>query len=432
MSLPDMKISRVLVWAFILFCFPSVLLANSIFFFGQHVFYPDSYAAIPYKAFDGIRIWGNPKTLWRDVEPRQGIYDFSTLDLHVRLAESHGMDIMYTLGQTPTWASARPNESGNFGLGAAAEPVNMNDWSDYVRTVAQRYHGRISAYEVMNEPRIGEAIKMYSPGFFSGSTSQLVRMTELAAQAIRAADSRALVVCPAMDGSDLGIKRLEYFLAEGGGSNCDVIGFHFYLKTGSINEFTSLLAQIHQLMVRYNLQNKQIWNTEMGVLVGSSGSQVRSGAAGSALAKIYSDDEAASLMVKVQVASSNGGVARTYWFAHDSSSMGSTLPNKKTGQLNGLGQAYANAKEWFSNGRKVRGCSLSDSQANCAVYEGNELVGRVVWGIPLEPSSWLAANPGLVKVHLFNGLTLNMRSSNASSLSALTRNFADPVFISSN
>lgn len=416
----------------ILLCLSSEVFANNVFFFGQHVFYPDSYRPIANKQFDGIRIWGNPKTLWRDIEPRQGVYDFSTLDQHVALAEERGMDIMYTLGQTPVWSSARPNELGNFGYGAAAEPVNMQDWLDYVGKVAQRYRGRISAYEVMNEPRIGEAIKMYSPGFFSGTTEQLVRMTELAAQAVHTADPRALVVCPAMDGSDLGIKRLEYFLAQGGGKDCDVIGFHFYLKTGSVNEFTSLLSQIRQLLLRYNLQNKPIWNTEMGVLVGSSGNQVRSGAAGSALAKVYSDDEASSLMLKVQVASSNGGVARTYWFAHDSSSMGSTLPNKKIGQLNGLGIAYENAKEWFSHGRKIRGCSLSESQANCAVYEGNELVGRVLWGIPLEPVSWLAANPGLVKVHLFNGLTLNMRTSNASSLGAVTRNFADPVFISSN
>lgn len=421
------------IFCLLFFCVgPSVSLANNIFFFGQHVFYPDSYKPIAYKAFDGIRIWGNPKTLWRDVEPRQGVYDFTTLDQHVDLAESRGMDIMYTLGQTPIWASSRPNELGNFGYGAAAEPANMQDWFDYVSKVAQRYRGRISAYEVMNEPRIGEAIKMYSPGFFSGSTAQLVRMTELAAQAVHAADPRALVVCPAMDGSDLGIKRLEYFLAQGGGSNCDVIGFHFYLKTGSINEFTSLLAQIRQLMVRYKVQNKPIWNTEMGVLVASSGTQIRAGAVGSALSKLYSDEEAATLMLKVHVAASNGGVARTYWFAHDSSSMGSTLPNKKTGQLNGLGEAYANAKEWLSHGRKVRGCALSDSQANCAVYEGNDLVGRVVWGLPLEPASWLVANPGLGKVHFFNGMTVNMSTSNSASLSALTRNFADPVFISIN
>ncbi|WP_159876278.1 MULTISPECIES: cellulase family glycosylhydrolase [Aquitalea] len=408
----------------------SAAFSNNIFFFGQHVFYPDSYSAISSFAFDGIRIWGNPKTLWRDVEPRQDVYDFSVLDQHVRLAETRGMNVMYTLGQTPVWASARPTELGSFGLGAAAEPVRMSDWSAYVGTVARRYRGRITAYEVMNEPRIGEAIKMYSPGFFSGSTAQLVRMTELAAQAIHAADPQALVVCPAMDGSDLGIKRLDYFLSQGGGRSCDVIGFHFYLKTGSINEFTSLLSQIRQMLVRYKLQDKPVWNTEMGVLVGSSGNQVRAGAVGSALDKVYSDDEAASLMLKVQVASSNGGVARTYWFAHDSSSMGSTLPNKKAGQLNGLGEAYANAKIWFSKGRKVRGCSLSDSQANCAVYEGNYLVGRVVWGIPLVPVEWLTANPMLGKVHLLNGQTINMSSSRTETLSALTRNFADPVFIS--
>jgi len=408
-------------------CFSPLCMANSTFFFGQHVFYPDSYRTIPQQEFDGIRIWGNPKTLWRDIEPERGVYDFSTLDQHVSLATERGMDVMYTLGQTPQWAAARPDEKGNFGLGAASEPRTMSDWTDYVSAVAKRYRGRISAYEVMNEPRIGEAIKMFSPGFFSGTTDQLVQMTNLAAQAIHAADPKALVVCPAMDGSDVGVRRLDYFLSHGGGSSCDVIGFHFYLKTGSINEFNSLLYHIRQLLMRNNLQNKPIWDTEIGVLVQSSGNQVHSGLLG--MNKVYGDADAAALMLKVQVASSNGGVARTYWFAHDSSSMGSTFPNKKQGQLNGLGIAYVTAHGWFRNGRKIRGCAMTEGQANCMLYQGNTLVGRVLWGQPLT-ADVLSGGAVMDKVHLLSGKTVSLSEVSADELRGMTRNYQDPVFVS--
>ena len=169
------------------------------FFLGQHVFYPQSYASITRQMFSGIRIWGTEGTTWAQIEAVPRKFAFSKFDLHIIEAEAKGLEIIYTLGQTPRWASARPGEEGNMGLGAAAEPIDMLDWVRYVREVAQRYKGRISGYEIMNEPRIPDAVKLWSPGFFSGSSSVLATMTRIAAKEIKKIDPAALVICPAMD-----------------------------------------------------------------------------------------------------------------------------------------------------------------------------------------------------------------------------------------
>lgn len=56
--------------------------------------------------------------------------------------------VLFTLGQSPRWASQRPNEEATWGVGVAAPPKRLADWIAFVRALARRYRGRIHAYEV--------------------------------------------------------------------------------------------------------------------------------------------------------------------------------------------------------------------------------------------------------------------------------------------
>ncbi|KAF0815394.1 hypothetical protein IGB42_00475 [Andreprevotia sp. IGB-42] len=402
--------------------------AKADLFLGQHIFYASSWQPVEAGYFDGVRIWSgaSQSVTWKDIEPTSGNFNFSLLDQHVANAKSRNMDVLYTLGQAPGWASARPAEQANMGKGAAAEPSDMSFWSRYVGTVAARYRGKISAYEVMNEPRIPEAILPYSPGFFSGSTDQLVHMTQLARDAIKAEDPNALVVCPPMDGGDLGVKRLDYFLSHGGGQYCDAIGFHFYLKTQTVAEFNTLLAGVRSAMVRNGVGNLPIWDTEIGVLVAQSGTNVVPRSPSGALSTVLDEKDAAALMLKLVLASQVGGIARTYWFAHDSSSMGSTQPNKTVGALNQLGVAYIQAKEWL-NDKQPLNCSINDGSTDCTLVSGNTPVARVSWSKTLTVTSLQQA--GVQAVWLLNGERQNLAGMSNATLATLTRNFADPVYL---
>jgi hypothetical protein len=55
------------------------------------------------------------------------------LDKIVKLASDNSVNLIYTFGQTPSWASSRPFEVSNYGLGRAAEPSDANDWDAYVQ-----------------------------------------------------------------------------------------------------------------------------------------------------------------------------------------------------------------------------------------------------------------------------------------------------------
>jgi hypothetical protein len=67
----------------------------------------------------------------------------------VDLAEQHGIQIIARLDAPPKWArqsGARP-APGDF-----APPGNLDDFGDYAAAVAARYKGRITHYQIWNEP----------------------------------------------------------------------------------------------------------------------------------------------------------------------------------------------------------------------------------------------------------------------------------------
>ena len=74
------------------------------------------------------------------------------LDFGKAVEATEMVDLVLTLALSPTWASARPTEASPYFKGSAAEPGDIRQWEDYVRTVAERYKGRIMLYEIWNEP----------------------------------------------------------------------------------------------------------------------------------------------------------------------------------------------------------------------------------------------------------------------------------------
>ncbi|TDR77815.1 endo-1,4-beta-xylanase [Paludibacterium purpuratum] len=395
-------------------------------FLGQHLLYLSSYAHIEAKAFDGVRIWGNAGTIWRDIEPVRGQFDFSRMDGLVAAAGARKLDVIHTLGQTPFWASSRPWEIGNMGFGAAAPPKNMNDWSDYVSQVVNRYRDRIGAYEVMNEPRVPEVVRAISPGFYSGSTAQLVEMTLRVQEAVRKNAPAAKVICPAMDG-ETGPARLQYFLALGGGKYCDVIGFHFYLAHQSVADYRSLLGRVRAAMKQNGIGDKPIWDTETGMMVAQSGYNVRPREPTGPLSVVYGDTEAARHMAKQVLAALQGGVARTYWFAHDSSSMGSTLPDKNTGELNALGVAYRTLRTWLG-GTTLGVCTVGDALGDCSLMRGQQRYARIVWGEHDSRTSLMAGK--VRRLALLDGSMRNVADLTSDDQpDTLSNHFQDPMLL---
>ncbi len=226
--------------------------------FGMHVNQLGYHFNWPGLNTNVLRLW-NTGTNWLDLEKAQGAWDFTTgggkrLDMYVNYAMTNNPngEILYTLGQTPQWASSTPTVQGLYGMGSSGAPTNMDDWRDYVRTLANRYKGRIRFWELWNEPDYA--------GTFTGSMSTLAQMAVIAKQELIAADPNNKLVGPGFT-TGQGMNAMNGFLAAGGGASIDMVGYHWYYSINPESIGPSI-DNVRGLMKTYGIENKPIWNTE--------------------------------------------------------------------------------------------------------------------------------------------------------------------------
>ena len=194
-----------------------------------------------------LRLWDAGVT-WHDLEPLRDVWDFTQLDAFVAAAQAHGNpDIVLTLGQSPSWASARPGDVNYIGAGAPAEPAAIADWTHYVRTLALRYRGTIRHWEIWNEPN--------DATFYTGSVAKLVELTKAASLALKGVDPANVVLSPPPYTSGY----LEQFLSAGGGAYADVVAYHIYATPPE--NTAAELANV-RLVMAANGVAKPLWDSE--------------------------------------------------------------------------------------------------------------------------------------------------------------------------
>ncbi len=181
--------------------------------------------AMPAFRVGAVRFWDGG-TRWSETQRQRGEFDWMTLDRLVGGAEKAGLPALFVFGSTPKWAS--PNgRAGPYPDGTSAPPADLADWDLFVRAVAERYRGRIEAYELWvlaNDHR-----------FYTGSVETLVEMTRRASQIIRATDPSATVVCPGMGRlqTEEGLSFLRRFIELDGYDHCDVAGIKLFRPNAS-------------------------------------------------------------------------------------------------------------------------------------------------------------------------------------------------------
>lgn len=349
--------------------------------FGLHLFYAPKNSTWPQFDFGSWRLWDSADTSWDDLQPERGTWKFETLDRAVQMAKRADVDLVLTLGQTPQWAAARPNERAVRGPGRAAEPSDVALWDDYVRVVTERYKGRIAHFELWNEPRFPEVHPFHGPsrGFFSGSADTMVDLGARAYRIIKTIDPAARVLSPAFDGEDRGIKKLELYLARGGKGTFDILSFHFYLLSTDLPEgMIEVVARLRKVLDQNGLTTVPIWNTEVGYLVRTSGRDVQPTDSVGFLSTVLDDTIVAGRMARLFILGWMTGVERTYWFAWDSGSMGMlTLDTPR--KENAIARAYRNTMRLMV-GNKVRKCGRSATRLwSCEVDAGERGAVMVVW-----------------------------------------------------
>ncbi len=124
---------------------------------------------------------------WEDLEPIQGDWDFEQSDRIVDEIERRDLQLIVRLGKVPQWATSVDVWEGVDKHDAP--PDDLAEWTNYCRTVAERYQGRIAAYQIWNEPNLSREWGDQQP-----DAEAFVQLLAACSQAIRAADPEAILI----------------------------------------------------------------------------------------------------------------------------------------------------------------------------------------------------------------------------------------------
>lgn len=327
-------------------------------FIGMHTLSPTRHwPAIP---FGSIRPAG---TSWGALEPASGQYDWHSLDSWAAQAQMHHVQLDYVFLNTPAWASTRPNEPCIGRKVGCAAPPNLRDWDEFVTALVTRYKGRISSYELWNEPN--------GSGFWSGTPGQLAELAAHAYPIIKSIDPAAIVTTPAASSSGWPLSHdawLDQYLSAGGAKYADVVAWHGYAGRNDRPALPpeGLAQQIEALravLARHHLSQMPIWNTE-----GGWGKD----------AQLPDENEQASFLVKWFLINFTYGIQRAYWYQWDNPDWG-TLWREGTG-VTPAGIGAGQVSRWLQGTSAAKPCRAEPSSKlwMCELQRQDGLY-RVVW-----------------------------------------------------
>jgi hypothetical protein len=193
---------------------------------------------------------------WRNTEPARGHYEFlDKLDAIVEGAVARGIRMSITVEETPAWA--------NRGRGEWVPPDDPGDYAGFVGMLASRYAGRVTGWEIWNEPDL--------PLFWQPRPDPVAYAKLLipAAKAVRAADPKAIVVGAGVTFGNTAF--LEGLYDAGAHGSFDALAAHPYTLTQSPDDtkdryhsFTRILDDVRATMTARGDGDIPIWITEFG------------------------------------------------------------------------------------------------------------------------------------------------------------------------
>lgn len=201
---------------------------------------------------------------WTFAEPSRGRFDWTASDRVVDAALGRRLQVLATITNTPAWAAAG-------GIRHTGIPADPDRYGDFAQEVATHYRGRITNYELWNEPNG----RMFSqPDVDPAVYTAMVRSSY---PAIKKVDPAATVLAGALgavghaDGVMAPLDFLRRMYDEGAQGYFDALSFHPYdygapLAVGALYETAPMqqIVAMHDLMARNGDGDKLIWISEYG------------------------------------------------------------------------------------------------------------------------------------------------------------------------
>ena len=145
--------------------------------------------------------WVKVQVSWKLYQPETGAYSEDRLDELDRLVEAaanNDIQVLLSVSKAPEWSRPTTELDG--------PPADYGLYRDFMTMLAGRYEGRVSAYELWNEPNLQRE--------WNGSplsAADLARLITAGAEGVRAADPAAAVIssAPATTGINDGVMAID-------------------------------------------------------------------------------------------------------------------------------------------------------------------------------------------------------------------------------
>ncbi len=188
--------------------------------------------------------------LWQDIEAVKGTFDFSKYDAIVQRLTDNGIGVFAVLSYHTDWAS--PN--GKWNMVNADHGMFLN----YCRAVVNRYKGKISYWEIWNEPDSGiywepqDGLKHYCA------------LLREAYRVIKTEDPSSFVL---NGGLAMGLSSVNKLYDNGAKDSFDIMNIHDFQTPEdpiAVKRLSGLVNGTYKVMCRNGDGNKKIWVTETG------------------------------------------------------------------------------------------------------------------------------------------------------------------------
>lgn len=206
--------------------------------------------------------WVRLHVRWREAEPQPGVFDEWWMDEYenaLTYAEAAGQQVVLMISEAPAWASGDP---------AHNVPADPRLFANFLERFAERFEGRVAAYEIWNEPNIE---RFWSTGPDAAEYAALLAASHAV---LREADPETLVVFGGLSTNDYDFLEAAY--DAGAKGHFDVLATHPYPYCGSSgpaavsysggrisrDSFTGYRELRASMLARGD--DKPIWITEFG------------------------------------------------------------------------------------------------------------------------------------------------------------------------
>jgi hypothetical protein len=382
----------------------------------------------PTVSFGGLRLW-DTGTGWAEINANStdfanNTFDWANLDSFVSAAQQHGVDVLYNLARTPTWASSNPTDSScayasiGGGPGQCHAPADLNsdgtgtdqDWINWVTAVATRYKGQIKYYEIWNEWNIPLFWSGLTPGT-QGSVQQLIRMEQDAHCVIEGEknvpagscgangsvfpssigiDPTAQIVTPSPVGAHTSLDAVSnnlsnYFASTvggyAGGTFADIIGFHAYVGTKdganlcpTPEDVNTVIDNLNQALPGTPGVGKPWFNTEGGWSKAQS--------------EGFTDPQRqAAFLPRYYLLQASLGLDRVYWYRWDAGQTYTGSLWSPSGGATPAATAFGEVYKWLTNATLITACTPNGTIWTCGFSRPGGYLALAVWDVSQDCTS---------------------------------------------